>query len=100
MRGTLPALMRATCTDATRECHEGTRNGHAAGGRGPSVCAWSEAAIDECGEAVEQALQPELEEVLHDRMAGTWVSSHSSLFRPLAASASASSSRFTAVPRT
>jgi hypothetical protein len=30
----------------------------------PSVCAWSEAAIDECGEAVEQALQPELEQVL------------------------------------
>jgi hypothetical protein len=26
--------------------------------------AWSEAAIDECGEAVEQALQPELEQVL------------------------------------
>ena len=33
-------------------------------GYGPSVCAWSEAAIDECGEAVEQALQPELEQVL------------------------------------
>jgi hypothetical protein len=38
--------------------------GHAVGGYGPSVCAWSEAAIDECGEAVEQALQPELEQVL------------------------------------
>ena len=33
-------------------------------GAGPSVCAWSEAAIDEYGEAVEQALQPELEQVL------------------------------------
>ena len=31
---------------------------------GPSVGAWSQAAIDECGEAVEQALQPELEQVL------------------------------------
>lgn len=38
--------------------------GQAVGGCGPSVCAWSEAAIDECGEAVEQALQPELEQVI------------------------------------
>ena len=38
--------------------------GHTVPGCGPSVCAWSEAAIDECGEAVEQALQPELEQVL------------------------------------
>jgi hypothetical protein len=30
----------------------------------PSIGAWSGAAIDECGEAVEQALQPELEQVL------------------------------------
>jgi hypothetical protein len=34
------------------------------GGCGTLVCAWSGAAIDECGEAVEQALQPELEQVL------------------------------------
>jgi hypothetical protein len=40
------------------------RAGHAVGGYGPLAGAWPGAAVDECGEAIEEALQPELEQVI------------------------------------
>jgi len=57
-----PAAFSARAVTAAQQWPAGA--GPAAGGCGPSVCAWSAAVIDECGEAVEQALQSELEQVL------------------------------------